>query len=349
MRFQKIIKSDIEFTFSFMKKRLLFIERKLSESVSIEKVFRQIAKSLSQEKFEVFFDQLPYYATTISTFKNLLLYRRPKADIYHITGHIHFIALVLPREKTVLTIHDLRILYSRRGLRRFVLKKLFFDLPIKKLKYVTAISEATKNEILLHTKCDAAKIRVIENPLQAHFYNQTQRKFNSQCPTILQIGTSPNKNLSNVIKALRGINCRLRIIGKIDNETLAALTENQIFFDNAVNLNDIEIRNEYEKADIVTFCSTYEGFGLPIIEAQAMQSPVITSNRSPMKEVAGEGAVLIEPEDITSIRNGISNIIDNESLRKDLIKKGIINVKRFESSYIANLYEELYREILDKK
>ncbi|MBA2495473.1 MAG: hypothetical protein H0V31_12355, partial [Acidobacteria bacterium] len=75
-----------------MKKRLLYIERKLSESVSIEKVFRQIAKSLSQEKFEIFFDQLPYYATTISTFKNLLLYRRPKADIYHITGHIHFIA-----------------------------------------------------------------------------------------------------------------------------------------------------------------------------------------------------------------------------------------------------------------
>ena len=64
-----------------------------------------------------------------------------------------------------MTIHDLGFLHTRKGLRRFVLKKLFLDFPVKKLKYVTAISEATKNEIIKFTNCDEKKIRLIENPI----------------------------------------------------------------------------------------------------------------------------------------------------------------------------------------
>jgi len=153
-----------------MKPKILYVERKPSEAVSIEKVFRQVAKSLLRYDFSTAFQQLEYPNDTLGTIKNLLLYRKMKADIYHITGHIHYIALVLPKSKTVLTIHDAGILHIRSGLRKYILKKLLFDLPIRKLKFITAVSETTKREILRYTKCDASKIRVIENPLQEHFH-----------------------------------------------------------------------------------------------------------------------------------------------------------------------------------
>ncbi|MGI8639527.1 MAG: glycosyltransferase family 4 protein [Pyrinomonadaceae bacterium] len=329
-----------------MKPKIVYVERKFWESVSLEKVFGQIEKNISKEKFETLFVQLPYLSTLTGIIKNFIFFKKPQADIYHITGHIHFIALILPKEKTVLTIPDLTILRTRKGLRQYLIKKLFFELPVRKLKYITAISEATKNEIIKYTNCEEGKIRVIEIPLSDDLYLEIGKTFNSECPTILQIGTARHKNIINLAKALKGINCRLRIIGKLDEELLNELKINQITFTNDFGLSDAEIRNEYEKADIVAFCSTSEGFGLPIIEAQAMRTPVITSNLDPMKEVAGGAAVLVEPNDVLSIREGVLKIINDEFLRNALIEKGLINIKRFEPVYVAGLYENLYREII---
>jgi glycosyltransferase involved in cell wall biosynthesis len=148
-----------------------------------------------------------------------------------------------------------------------------------------------------------------------------------------------------LINAIYGINCHLRIIGEIDFETKALLEKYGIAFSNDSDLNNEEIRNEYKNADIVAFCSIFEGFGLPIIEGQAMRTPVITSNISPLKEVAGGGAVLVNPSDETEIRNGLLNIIGSAELREKLIAAGLQNIKRFEPQSIARLYENLYDEI----
>jgi glycosyltransferase involved in cell wall biosynthesis len=330
-----------------MKPKIVFVERKFWESVSLEKVFAQINKSIPKDKFETSFVQLPYLNNFLGIVKNFIFFKKPEADIYHITGHIHYIALILPKKKTVLTIADLTILRTRKGLRRFIIKKLFFDLPVKKIKYITAISEATKNEIVQSTNCEREKIRVIEVPLQDILYLKTKKTFNTRCPTILQIGTAPHKNIANLVKALKSINCRLRIIGKLSEELLNELKISEIDFTNDYDLDDGEIKDEYQKADIVAFCSIYEGFGLPIIEAQAMRTPVVTSNISPMKEVAGGGAVLVNPKNILSIRDGILRIIDDESLRNNLIAQGLKNIKRFETSRVAAQYENLYREIIE--
>lgn len=331
-----------------MKLKILFVERKPSAAVSIEKVFKQIAENLSKQKFTINFQQLQYPNDTLGTIKNLFFFRKSKADIYHVTGHIHYIALVLPKDRTILTIHDVGILHIRSGLRRFILKKLLFDLPIKKLKYITAVSEATKREIIYHTSCDKNKIRVIENPLRQHFYSARKKNFNSRFPVILQIGTSANKNLHKLIEAVEGISCQLNIIGELGRETISLLDEKKITYKNKSNLDDDEIRQEYADADIVTFCSTFEGFGLPIIEAQAMLTPVITSNLSPMKEVAGDGAAFAEPNDSKSIRNEILRIINDENYRRKLVCGGIENIKRFKPEEIASLYETLYQEVISE-
>lgn len=327
--------------------KILYIERKFDEFVSIEKVFRQIAKTISENSFEVDFQQLFYNNSLSGIIKNLLLYRKKSADIFHITGHIHYIALVLPSKNTVLTVHDLRILHTRKGLRRYILKKLFLDLPLKRIKYVTAISEATKQEIIANTNCQEEKIRVIENPLRESFFSLPPLKeFNEDCPEILQIGTMENKNILNLVKALNGISCKLKIIGRLDDSQLAILKENNISYENKISLNDSEMISEYQNADIVAFCSTYEGFGLPVIEAQAMRKPLITSNISPMKEVSGGGCYLANPFDVSSIKKGILKIINDKDFREKIIEKGIKNVERFNPRNIARKYEILYREIL---
>ena len=186
---------------------------------------------------------------------------------------------------------------------------------------------------------------MIENPLQEHFNATDKKIFDVREPLILQIGTTANKNLANLIKAVAGIKCRLNIIGELDGKIINLLKESRINYKNKTNLNDLEIRKEYEEADIITFCSTFEGFGLPIIEAQAMLTPVITSNLSPMKEVAGNGAAVVDPHDAEKIREGILRIIKDEGYRKKIIRQGIQNVKKYRPESIAIKYEALYGEM----
>jgi len=328
-----------------MKKQVVYIERKFWEFVSIEKVFRRITEGLNDEKYEISFVQMPFGNGFTDILKNLFFFQKPKADIFHITGHIHYLALVLPAKKTLLTIHDLGFLHTRKGFRRLLLKKLFLDFPVKKLKYITAISEATKAEIIKYTNCREDKIRVIQNPLR-DFNNLKGNVGFSEKPMVLQVGTSPNKNVLNLIKALKGINCRVVLIGKIENELKDSLLENEIDFINKTNLSDDEMEIEYQNADLITFCSTFEGFGLPIIEAQALGKPVITSNLSPMKEVAGNAAYLVEPTDVNSIREGVLKVINDSDFREKLIREGFANVKRFDVNKISAEYERLYDEII---
>jgi glycosyltransferase involved in cell wall biosynthesis len=329
-------------------RKVLFIERKPHDFVSIERVFRQIAVALSS-RYDNEFQQMPYGNSPTDTLRNLLFFRKRNADIYHITGHVHYIALRLSPTNTVLTIHDVRFLDEPSRLKRWILKKLYLDRPVKRLKYITAISEKTKRAIIDATGCDESKIRVIPVPLIGDLKkNKTAKAFDAAKPRILQVGTMKNKNVPRLIEALDGTVCHLRIIGKMDEEQRRALARYSVEYSNDVDLDDASILKEYEEADIVAFCSTLEGFGLPIIEAQAMGKPVVTSNMEPMNETSGMAAVLVDPFDVISIRDGIRSVIENEDLRREIVEKGKKNIERFAPAIIAAQYERLYDEIRGK-
>jgi glycosyltransferase involved in cell wall biosynthesis len=202
-------------------------------------------------------------------------------------------------------------------------------------------------ELLRYVKCNPEKIRVIHDPV-SNAFKPFQKSFNRQKPVILQVGTSKNKNVPHVAEALKGIPCHLRVIGKIANQNMDALTACGIEYSSASNISSEELVNEYQHCDMLVFVSTYEGFGLPIIEANATGRPVVTSNILSMPEVAGDAACLVNPFDVSSIRTGILRVIQDESYREELIKYGFKNVERFRPDAIAHQYMELYSELFSK-
>lgn len=329
-----------------MKKRINFIERRTTD-YSIENVFREVGRMISKEGFELFFRKVRFGSSLFDIVRNLVFFKREAADIYHVTGHVHYMVLRLPRDRTVLTIHDLRFLYDRKGLRRLLLKKLFLDWPVKRANYITAVSQKTKEEIVANTNCDDRKIRVIENPVFADFLTGGELKpLEKRRPVILQIGYTPNKNIPRLIDALAGLKCKLIIVGGADENLLERLRRNKIDHEIKEKLDQQAMADEYRNCDIVAFCSTYEGFGLPIIEAQALGKPLVTSDLRPMTDIAGDGAIFVDPRNVASIRAGILRVIEDDELRRDIVQKGFQNVSRFDPSKIGKKYEDCYREIL---
>lgn len=325
-----------------------FFFRSKGIDYSIERVFDSIIPKLSSSVStkSIF---VPHYLIKLNyILKNLRYCERHKSEINHVTGVIHYCTLAFPYSKTIITIHDMISVEQGRGLRKFFFWFFFFYLPIKRCKYVTCISDSVKDSLIKYKCCSSSKIVVIPNPVSDSFIH-TPKVFNKENPRILHIGTRPNKNLPNVIESLNNIPCHLIIIGELQRPELDLLKKYKIQFTNKTRLSDAEILQEYIDCDIVSFPSVYEGFGMPIIEGQAVGRPVLTSNISPMKEVAGEKYYLVDPFDVNDIKRGFVSLINNDDLRINLIAEGLINVQKYRTDVIAKMYMELYSKILKSK
>jgi glycosyltransferase involved in cell wall biosynthesis len=188
-----------------------------------------------------------------------------------------------------------------------------------------------------------SRIEIIEN-CHSELIKPVARPFNTGCPVILHLGTQPHKNVPRLIEALRGVKCQLVLIGELDTTLRKKLIECDIDYVSRVNLTHEEICRQYSDCDIVSFVSLAEGFGMPIIEAQANGRPLITSNLSPMREVADCGACLVDPLDVSQIRDGILKIIADANYRDQLVKRGLLNVARYSPATISDQYLDLYRQ-----
>ena len=127
---------------------------------------------------------------------NLLYLSRFKKGLFHITGDVHYAILALPKDRTILTIHDLVFLHTYSGLRRALLKWIFLDLPVKKAKYITTISEKSKQEILDYTNCDPQKILVIPNPVDPIFASSISLDRSQPTLTSLDLSQPPLTSLN---------------------------------------------------------------------------------------------------------------------------------------------------------
>ena len=333
-----MVPKKIKVNFFFRKPRTGF-------NFSIESIFEDVKNRLA-DKIEInTYTSRCFNDGYWSKIVNILqAATRQRKDVNHITGELHFLNLLMRKSRVVLTIHDCGMMNRKSGLAKKIVKWIYLSGPLKKAAIITANSDFTKNQIVDFTGINPDRIRVIPVPVNT-IYQPKPKKFNTEKPTILQIGTGYNKNLPLLIAALKGISCHMSIIGKLNEEQQAALVANKIDYTNEVNLTEKEILEKYHQCDILAFVSTYEGFGMPIIEANAIERVVITSDKSSMPEVAGDAAYLVNPLNVNDIRAGILEVINNESLRDNLIRNGKANCKRFNADKIANMYLNCYNEI----
>lgn len=328
----------------------LFFRRPLpGDHFSIERLFDAVSASLPADRFEI--------RRLVCPFESKGLLRRlasmtwaafHQGDINHITGDVNFLGVLMRRSRTMLTIHDSASMERLIGWRRWLYCLVWLRLPIWRAGRVTVISERTLDETLSYVNADRSKLVVIPNCLTLGI-KATPKEFSETKPRFLVVGTKPNKNLPRIMEALQGIPCQLVVVGSLAKSHRQLIADYGLDVENHVGLDDPAIADQYQAADAVLFIPTYEGFGLPILEAQAAGRPLVTSRRSPMQEVAGQGSCLVDPENIDEIREAVLRLAQDQSYREALVQSGTENVRRYSPEIIASRYASAYEEMLSSK
>lgn len=328
----------------YKKKIVIFIRKKRPGANSIEEIFNSLIKYLGDD---VELLELPYAGAGISAIiKNIYFARKHRGDINHITGDVHYIALGTGY-KTLITIHDIQSIIKGGWIARTIKKWFWFNIPLLIARKVSVISSFTKNELIKLCPFTKKKISIVNNPV-----NDLQiispivfHKTNLTKKTILHVGTKTNKNLEGVLRAITNLPVRLIIIGAMTKEQKLLAESSGVEYENYYNLPYSKVLELYALADMVTFPSFYEGFGMPILEANLARIPVLASDIEVLHEVAGNAAYFVDPYSIDEIRQGIIELMNNEKLKETLIVNGEKNVTRFSPQNIANQYKLLYNQL----
>lgn len=259
-----------------------------------------------------------------------------------------FIMPFFTRKKTkyITVIHDLAHLRENEMTKysRFIFD-LSTNIAIKKADTIVTVSETIKNELIQTFNIDKNRIKVVYNSIGEHFLNSKNNpeileKYNiSQQKYILSVATlNRRKNIPELIKAFESItdkypDLKLVLVGGMGNEKRELLTKhpNVIF---TGYIPDENLPSLYKNALLYVFPSLYEGFGIPLIEAQYSNCPVLCSDIPVFQEVAGNGAEFCIP-DSNGIAAKLEYLINNGQRRQELISLGKENVKRFSIEKIA--------------
>jgi alpha-1,3-rhamnosyl/mannosyltransferase len=209
-----------------------------------------------------------------------------------------------PRVPTVVTVHDLAVLRRPEWFPRWTRTYAPRVVPrmIRAATRVIAVSEFTAREVETVLGVPPDRLRVVPNGVDASFTADGPR---AEGDYVLAVGTlEPRKNLRRTIEAARRVGLELRIVGDRgwgDVEPGVGWLG---------RVGDDELARLYRGARCLVYPSLYEGFGIPVAEALACGTPVVTSRQSAMTEVAQGKAVLVDPEDVASIAAGIEEAIE---------------------------------------
>lgn len=251
----------------------------------------------------------------------------------------------------VVTIHDLSYLHYPELFRKEDLLQLtnWSKYSIKNSVAIIAPSKSTKDDIVKNYHVDPTKITVTYEgynkeafkPQSAAKISTVKKKYKIVGDYIIFIGTlQPRKNIERLIDALNSIihdskfMIQLVVVGKkgwMYDQILAKSKvlgiEDRVIFTDFVP--DVDLPALLSGAQVYVNPSLWEGFGIPVIEAQACRAPAVVSNTSSLPEIVGDSGVIINPESIESIASGIKKVLADEKLRQNLIKKGLENAKTF--------------------
>jgi len=287
-----------------------------------------------------------------SSFKGLAWHREAaeiftkKKDMDVYLSPVSFIVpyLVGKKKKTIPVIHDLIAFRGEPHDRRAVfIEKFTLKRALKNASKVLVISDTTRNDLLKKfPSVDAAKIVPVYAAGDATVKPQAK-----EGSSIVMVSTlSPRKNQKKLIEAYAMLSDDLRakhplvLIGGRGwhDDDIVALAKKTKGVQYKGYLSPADCAKEMEMALVVAYPSLYEGFGLPLLDAMNAGIPVLTSDVGSMKEVACDAAVLVDPQSVESIRDGLQKIISDKALRDDLRKKGFSRAKEFSWKRSVDLF-----------
>lgn len=279
-------------------------------------------------------------------------------DIFHgLSGEIP-VGLQQTRIKSVVTIHDLIFLRLPQ-----LYKPIDSVIYTRKFKYavqhadkIIAISQQTKQDIVHFFHIAPEKIDVIyqgchpafKQEVSAEVLTKIRQKYNLPTTFILNVGSiEPRKNAFQIVKAIENLDIPLVVIGKdtlYSNQIKQYVTEkkmeHKVLFRKVDNMEDLAVL--YKLADIFVYPSSYEGFGIPIIEALYSGTPVITSNTGVFPEAAGPFSYFIDPERIDQIRYAIESILSSVDMQQEMKQNGLIYAQQFNDDILAKKWMDVY-------
>ncbi|MBL8154833.1 MAG: glycosyltransferase family 4 protein [Anaerolineae bacterium] len=289
-----------------------------------------------------------------------------RVDVFHATDFV--LPPTLPHTLTLLTVHDLSFVRVPESASPRLKAYLDTLVPrsLKRADYVLADSLATKQDIVDLYRTEAERVEVLLSGVDPVFcpsdsvnFLPIRKKYRiGNSPYLLAVGTvQPRKNYARLIEALSilraaGLEVELVIAGGkgwLEDPIYAALDQ----FDMRPHVHFIGFAAEedlpilYSNALCSVFPSLYEGFGLPILEAMACGTPVVTSNVSSMPEVAGDAALLVDPYDVEAIAHAVRRLIEDSNLRQSLVQSGLDRAKQFTWEKSARQLLQVYQRLLD--
>jgi len=293
-----------------------------------------------------------------------------QADLIHFPYNWSF--PLRKRAPTILTVHDVIPFTFREAMGRFT--NLFLYKPGIRLAchlndVIVTVSEFSKRDIAEKVGVPRDKIRVIPNglrelaPPDEELDRALDERWGLQDGFVLNVGgIHERKNIPRLVQAFarlirqHGYPGKLLITGSVsgapyrvrmkricDRAVAEAGMEDRVVFTGFIP--DAELDSLLRRADMLVYPSLYEGFGLPVLEAMQVGTPVVTSNLTAMPEVAAGAALLIDPHSVDEMVAAMKRLLEDEALRRDLIRRGKERARLFSWERTARQYLELYQEV----
>jgi glycosyltransferase involved in cell wall biosynthesis len=290
----------------------------------------------SESNFKKIVVNIPWYGLK-EQIKILLVLSRIKPDLVHFP---HFNVPFFYNQPFVVSIHDLILTkYSSQRATtlspvQYFFKNLLYRIiiqhAVKKSQAIITMAKFTKKEIVKEFNCSESKVKVIYEGVTKLENNNTEvdlKKYGITKDFVLYVGNAyPHKNLEFLIKSFQNFkkDYQLVLVGRKDYfyQRLEKLVKDLNLEDKIIltgYVSDQELASFYKQAQTYIFPSLCEGFGLPPLEAMQFNLPVLVSNTSCLPEILGDSALYFYPKDQDSFLERLSQIIDNQELREQLI------------------------------
>lgn len=289
--------------------------------------------------------------------------RKIKADLVH--GPV-FVGPIVSPCPVVVTLHDLSFIrfptLFRRGNRLYL--TVMTRLSAQRASRIIAVSAFTAKEAAALLGVPRERIDVVHNgvnrtfrPLPTSEVESYRRRRGLPQRFILSVGTlEPRKNLVNLVQAfarIRDGSTPLVLAGgkgwfyeELFAEVERLSLNDEVVFPGYIPQEELPLL--YNAAEVFAYPSIYEGFGLPVVEAQSCGTPVICSNSSSLPEAAGDAAVMVDTRSVEALADGLSRLVTDPSLRGQLHQHGVEHASQFSWRRSAVLTSQVYRTALSE-